>query len=70
MIQHFQYKSLFANKELPGWSISFYYKGEKINGIYHKNGKIEWNQKPSIDVHEEELLTKQIHELMLFHVYE
>ena len=69
MIQHFQYKHMFTNKQLPGWTFSFYYKGLKYEGNYHKEGNIEWtSHTPPED--EEELLKKQLHELMLFHVYE
>ncbi|MGF2615219.1 hypothetical protein FZC84_09960 [Rossellomorea vietnamensis] len=69
MIQHFQFKSMYANKNLPGWTFSFYYKGTRYEGSYHKNGTIEWKgaQPPSVD---DEMIQKQIHELMLFHVYE
>ena len=69
MIQHFQFQSMYENKKLPGWTFSFYYQGTKYNGSYHKNGTIEWKdgQPPASD---EETIKKQIHELMLFHVYE
>lgn len=69
MIQHFQFKSMYENKKLPGWTFSFYFKGTQYEGSYHKNGSIEWKEAapPSND---EELIKKQIHELMLFHVYE
>ncbi|TXC89739.1 hypothetical protein FS935_15345 [Metabacillus litoralis] len=69
MITHFQYKPLFKQANLPGWRISFYFRGTQYDGIYHKNGQIEWGsiQPPK----EEELaIHTQIHELMLFHVYE
>lgn len=69
MISHFQWKPLFENKQLPGWRISFFAKGQKYEGIYHKDGNIEWTQStPPIDIKEN--ITSQIHELMLFHVYE
>jgi hypothetical protein len=69
LIQHFQYKSMYENKQLPGWTFSFYYSGLKYEGNYHKNGSIEWtNHVPPAD--KEEDLKKQLHELMLFHVYE
>ncbi|WP_201715390.1 YheE family protein [Rossellomorea arthrocnemi] len=69
MIQHFQYKSMFENKQLPGWTFSFYFRGTKYTGTYHKDGRIEWNGTfPPAE--KEEDLKKQLHELMLFHVYE
>ena len=69
MITHFQYSSLYNNSQMPGWRISFYFKKQKFNGIYHPDGKIEWtSEAPSSE--EEQLLVKQIHELMLFHVYD
>lgn len=68
MILHFQYKPLY-HKKLPGWKFSFYYKSKKIEGIYNQNGKIEWLLgRPDEQIEED--LKKQIHELMLFHVYD
>lgn len=69
MIQHFQFKNMYENNQLPGWTFSFYFSGTKYTGIYHKDGRIEWTcPNPSAD--KEEILKKQLHELMLFHVYE
>ncbi|WP_409304518.1 YheE family protein [Peribacillus sp. SCS-155] len=69
MITHFQWQPLYADKNLPGWRISFYYKKKLFQAIYHKNGNIEW-----IDFHppkeDESELNSMIHELMLYHVYE
>lgn len=69
LIQHFQYKNMYENKQLPGWTFSFYFSGMKYEGNYHKNGNIEWtgNIPPA---NKEEDLKKQLHELMLYHVYE
>jgi hypothetical protein len=69
MITHFQYKPIYQHQQLPGWTFSFYFQKQKITGIYLPNGVIEWttNLQSSVD---EALLKKQIHELMLFHVYE
>ncbi|MBS4171874.1 YheE family protein [Bacillus sp. FJAT-49736] len=69
MIQHFQYKSLYSNENLPGWSFSFYYQKQMIAGIYHPNGQIEWKT-DEIHLEKETELKKQIHEIMLFHVYD
>ncbi|WP_075981549.1 YheE family protein [Bacillus massilinigeriensis] len=69
MLTHFQFKPLFEHKQIPGWSFSFYYQKQKINGIYHQNGSIEWTSiKPAEE--DEKKLIEQIHELMLFHVYD
>jgi hypothetical protein len=69
LITHFQWKPLFEDKNLPGWRISFYFKKQACQAIYHKNGEIEWTgaQPPTAD---EESVKSMIHELMLFHVYE
>ncbi|MED4206040.1 YheE family protein [Neobacillus mesonae] len=69
MITHFQFKPLFENKNIPGWHISFYFKKQRYTGIYHQTGKIEW---PTVVPEPADLqsLTSQIHELMLYHVYE
>jgi hypothetical protein len=69
MLMHFQFKPLFENKHIPGWNFSFYYNKQRFTGIYHQSGRIEWT---TITPNHEDLeaLTSQIHELMLFHVYE
>lgn len=69
MINHFQYKPLFNQATLPGWRISFFFLGTLYNGIYHKNGQIEWGAMSPPKDREQEI-HMQIHELMLFHVYE
>ncbi|WP_102271937.1 YheE family protein [Cytobacillus massiliigabonensis] len=68
MLTHFQYKKLYANTEIPGWNISFYFHKQKFHGIYHQNGQIEWTSQPPREEDEIRLI-EQIHELMLFHVY-
>jgi len=69
MLMHFQYKPMFENINIPGWNFSFYYQRQRYTGIYHQTGKIEWigniPTQGKLDS-----LTSQIHELMLFHVYE
>ncbi|MFP7209820.1 YheE family protein [Bacillus safensis] len=69
MISHFQWKPLFKKAQLPGWKISFFHNGTHYEGIYHKTGDIEWgSQLPPHEV--EPTLKEEIHELMLFHVYD
>jgi hypothetical protein len=69
MISHFQFKSIYERQQLPGWTFSFFFQKQKITGIYHQNGTIEWTS--TIPEKESEAnLKEQIHELMLFHVYE
>lgn len=69
MLQHFQIQSLYKEKLLPGWLFSFYFRQQKFNGIYHPNGKIEW-QSISPDEQYILLLEKQIHDLMIYHIYD
>jgi hypothetical protein len=68
MLQHFQIKRLFDNKNIPGWNFAFYHKKQRFAGIYHQTGKIEWTMNTP-DQEDMEAITSQIHELMLFHVY-
>jgi hypothetical protein len=69
MITHFQYQNLYADRSLPGWKLSFFYKKARYTAIYHPDGKIEWTGiMPSEQ--DEKALSRQIHELMLFHVYD
>ena len=69
MIQHFSYKPLFENSQIPGWSISFFYQNQRYHAEYYKDGSIHYrNGIPSEEQRTD--LEKMIHELMLFHVYE
>lgn len=67
MLQHFSFKPMFENKQLPGWTFSFFYKNSRYNGEYQSDGTIQWIGETPPD---EENLKKMIHELMLFHVYD
>lgn len=67
MLQHFSFKPMFENKQLPGWTFSFFYKSFRYNGEYQSDGTIQWIGETPPD---EDNLKKMIHELMLFHVYE
>lgn len=69
MISHFQFKSIYENQQLPGWTFSFYFQKQKFTGVYHPNGSIEWTSVVPQQENEANL-KEQIHELMLFHVYE
>ena len=68
MLQHFSFKPMYENKQLPGWTFSFFYKQTRHSGEYLPDGSITWTSTSSpVD---EETVKKMIHELMLFHVYE
>ncbi|WP_053365454.1 YheE family protein [Bacillus sp. FJAT-27245] len=69
MLTHFQFKPLYKNTEIPGWEFSFFFKKLKRTGHYLQDGKIEWGQNAPEGLERNEL-EKQIHELMLFHVYD
>jgi len=69
VLLHFQFKPLFKNQTIPGWNFSFYYKKKRFTGVYHQTGKIEWTT-TTPDQQDIEVLSGQIHELMLYHVYE
>ena len=67
MIQHFSFKALFEHTQLPGWTISFFYKQKRYAAEYLKDGSIQWiGPIPP----EEEDVIKMIHNLMLFHIYD
>lgn len=69
MLQHFQYKPLYKDERIPGWTFSFYFSGKRIEGNYQQDGTIVWTSgKP--DREHENALKKQVHDLMLFHVYD
>lgn len=67
MLQHFQYKPMYDNPQLPGWTFSFFLRNKRYKGEYLPDGIINWlNETPP----EEDNVKKLIHELMTFHVYE
>lgn len=67
MIQHFSLKPLFDNTQIPGWTLSFYYKQHRYKAEYKKDGKIVWLGDTPKDL---ETVEKMIHELMLYHIYD
>ena len=67
MIQHFSFKPLFENTQLPGWTIAFFYQRERYSAEYLKDGTLQWTGRTPPN---EEDVKKMIHELMLFHVYD
>lgn len=68
MISHFQWSPLY-NNNLPGWKVSFFYKGKKYTTIYHKDGRIEWPNEGGPESSKEKI-EEQIQELMLYHIYD
>ncbi|MEK4230697.1 YheE family protein [Solibacillus sp. FSL H8-0538] len=69
MIQHFSFKPIFENIQIPGWTISFFYKQQRYNAEYKKDGSIVFiGATPATD--DLTAVEKLVHELMLFHVYE
>lgn len=69
MISHFQWKEIKNNWINREWAISFYYKGEHVKGSYFKDGSIDLPL-DSFPREEQDKITSQIHDLMLYHVYE
>ncbi|HET7616128.1 MAG TPA: DUF5342 family protein [Bacillales bacterium] len=70
MFQHFTFKPMPSKKRLrKDYRISFYYKGTYFRAVYRYNGKIDWDDTVPAD-DEREKVESQIHELMLFHVYD
>lgn len=69
MIQHFQFKPLYTNTQLPGWRLSFFYERQKYEAEYLKDGQIHFIGIAPPKEHEEKI-KKMVHELMLFHVYD
>lgn len=63
-----QLETVIQKEKLPGWRISFYWQGTHYEGIYHKSGDIEWGH--THPGKEEPALVKELHELMLYHIYD
>lgn len=70
MFSHFQYKPIRTKRSLQtAYEFSFFYKGNHYRGFYNPNGKIDWYEPTPAD-NVVDKLTSQVHELMLFHIYE
>lgn len=70
MFQHFTFQPfLSAKSRRKNYQFSFFYQNVHYHGIYHYNGKIEWNDPMPIE-ESRSSLEEQVHELMLFHVYD
>ncbi len=67
MLQHFSFKPMFDNTQLPGWTFAFFFRNTRYTGDYLPEGAIVWTGETPP---EEENLKKMIHELMIFHVYD
>lgn len=67
MLQHFSYKPMYDNKQLPGWTFAFFFRNTRYTGDYMPEGEIRWNAEAPP---EEDNVKKMIHELMTFHVYD
>ena len=69
MIQHFSFKPLYENTQLPGWALTFFYKQKRYQAEYKKDGTITFIGDAPL---QEQLadVEKMIHELMLFHIYD
>ncbi|MBS4177523.1 YheE family protein [Lederbergia citrea] len=69
MLLHFQVQSLYEDKRLPGWRFSFYFNRCKYEGTYHPDGSIQWMSLAPKE-QDQAILEKQIHDLMLYHIYD
>lgn len=43
MLQHFSYKPMYDNKQLPGWTFAFFFRNTRYTGDYMPEGEIIWN---------------------------
>ncbi|MFC7391658.1 DUF5342 family protein [Scopulibacillus cellulosilyticus] len=69
MITHFTYKPFLTKSRKTDFQFSFFFNGMPYQGIYHYNGKIEWTTNEPEKAFLKDI-TSQIHELMLYHVYD
>ncbi|MBB6449555.1 hypothetical protein HNR44_001504 [Geomicrobium halophilum] len=68
VLTHFQFKTLKNNWISKKWKVSFFHQGKLCEGIYLQDGTIEWENKPSVE--QLEKVEMQVHDLMLYHIYE
>ncbi len=70
MFSHFQFKEIATNSRWKkAYEFSFFHQGAHYRGYYHPNGKIDWYE-PKPPSEWKDKFQSQVHELMLFHVYE
>lgn len=69
MFQHFTYKPILSKERRTNYRISFFFRGTQHRALYHYNGEIEWFD-PAPSEKDRGNLESQVHELMLFHVYD
>lgn len=69
MFTHFTFKQVFSKSRRREWQFSFFFRGQYYKGIYHYNGTIDWSD-PQPDEDARSRIESQVHEMMLFHVYD
>lgn len=69
VLQHFTFQPVFSKKRRKNYRFSFFHQGTYYRGLYHYNGTIEWDEPDPLE-EDRGSLESQIHELMLFHVYD
>ncbi|WP_096201502.1 DUF5342 family protein [Bacillus sp. FJAT-45350] len=69
MISHFNWKERDATLIKKEIQFSFFFKGEYYQGMYYSDGTITWTERQP-DGQAKENLEMQIHDLILYHVYE
>ncbi|WP_085522034.1 DUF5342 family protein [Tuberibacillus sp. Marseille-P3662] len=70
MLTHFTYQPFFSSENRRReYQISFFYHGKPYRAIYHYNGEVDWQTATPPDSEIEPIMS-QLHELMLFHVYD
>lgn len=69
MITHFQIRETKGKDYFrKAWSFSFMAYGEMWTGVYHQDGTIDWDSREPL-TEKKEVLSKEIHRLMGFHVF-
>lgn len=68
MITHFQVRETKGKDYFrTAWIFSFTLKSDVISGIYHQDGSIQWVKDPGDNKLE---ASKELHRLMVFHVFQ
>lgn len=68
IISHFQFKETKGKDYFKkAWNFSFIVQGRQYSGTYHQDGSIEWSN--IYDELNKDLIVKELHDLMAFHVY-
>ena len=69
IITHFQFREGKGKDYFrKAWQFSFFSHGQFVQGLYHQDGTIDWEDEGYLGPNQEEV-TRELHHLMGFHIF-